>query len=192
MTMMFFVAFVASLWMVIAQPLIPIQHRALMDVYTGLGSFLFDHTTQASCVKLLFFSTFVSGCFSAGCNDTICPRFAMSSDCIGPTIWVDCSGGNVIRLSVFFFCPIGWHLIDLHTAQTNQQKTIEWDDFLVDWVVDGTYKFVRALVCCGIHVSPPKTIPLCQKLARQSIEWADNNLHWSIGGAQWLVRGRTS
>lgn len=32
--------FVAPLWMIFAQPLDPIQHNALMNVYEGLGSFL--------------------------------------------------------------------------------------------------------------------------------------------------------
>jgi hypothetical protein len=40
---MFSVIFVASLCMVIAQPLDSIQHSALMDVYNGIGSFLSHH-----------------------------------------------------------------------------------------------------------------------------------------------------
>jgi hypothetical protein len=42
---MFSVVFVASLCMVIAQPLSAPQHNALMDVYNGLGSFSLAHTT---------------------------------------------------------------------------------------------------------------------------------------------------
>jgi hypothetical protein len=45
---------VASLCMVIAQPLDSIQYNALMDVYNGFGSFL----SPQSCVKSDFFAFF--------------------------------------------------------------------------------------------------------------------------------------
>jgi hypothetical protein len=53
LTFSFAVVLVASLCMVIAQPLDSIQYNALMDVYNGLGSFL----KPQSCVisDLLFF-----------------------------------------------------------------------------------------------------------------------------------------
>jgi hypothetical protein len=43
LTCSFAVVLVASVWMVIAQPLDSIQHSALLNVYNGLGSFLLHH-----------------------------------------------------------------------------------------------------------------------------------------------------
>jgi hypothetical protein len=94
-------AFVASLWMAIAQPLDPIQYTALMDVYDGLGSFHLAHTTTLSAIF-------------PGCNGTICPRFASSLNCTAPMIELLCSDGNVKNLYVCILSIGNGVTVDFH------------------------------------------------------------------------------
>jgi hypothetical protein len=80
--------------------------------------------------------------------------------------------------------------VDLHRSQEHHRPAIYRNYFIVNWVVDGAYAFVRPLFVVLIAGSLPVLGSILQRPVQQSIEWNADFIYWPIDSAQPIVRCR--
>jgi hypothetical protein len=171
--------FVASLCMVIAQPLSSSQRSALIDVYNGLGWFRLP-TPPQSCVKSVFFFSRMQH------NHVSSIPFDRGLHSTGKMQWWQCR--EFVRSMLVGKRNVILTDVDLHRSQEHHQPAINWNYFIVNWSVDGAYKFVRPPFV--VLIAGSLTSLALQKPVQQSIERNADFIYWPIDNAQFVVRCR--